>query len=526
MDISSKKYLPRNLYRTDAVRRLDQLAIESFDLPGLELMRRAGASAFSILLNKWPSTRRLLVFTGGGNNAGDGYVIAGLAKREGLDVCLLSLRSIEQIEGDAAAAASWALESGVQIQTYDPGLDFSEYVQREGTIIVDAIFGIGLNRDVEGLYAQAIEEINSLAIGVLSVDIPSGLCADTGKIFTAAVRADVTVTYIGLKQGLLTGAAVDYCGELHFDDLGLPEQLLNDSRAPIPSAERIDVQQQSSSLRPRPVSAHKGSNGHVVIVGGDTAYGGAVSLAAEAALRSGSGLVSVITRSIHRPAILSRRPEIMVMGSEDEEASRQRRRELLARADAIVLGPGLGASSWSLDRLREALEVHEYSGVPIVIDADGLNLLAQASEEYGQFDDRNCVLTPHPGEAARLLACDIKGIQDDRFQAVQRLQQRWGAVCLIKGAGTLICGKDRDTDESKIFLSTEGNAAMSSAGMGDVLSGIIGSLLGQGYSSLSSTNLGVCVHGEAADQAVEQSNAASIIATDLFNFLPQLLHPR
>ncbi len=491
--------LPRPLYRADQVRQLDRVAIEQFAIPGFQLMQTAGAVALQTLIEHWPQTRQLLVFAGGGNNGGDGYIVAGLAQKRGLEVELIQLQTEDGLGGDARLAWEWAGQCQVRMIT------LAEFQQRERqfrphSVIVDALLGTGLDREVEGIYRDAIEAINSSGLPVLAIDVPSGLSADTGQPLGATVRATATLTFIGMKQGLLTGRGRDFVGRLAFSSLDIPAEVYSHSAAPAPAAERIDIQETAAHLRPRARASHKGSHGHVVVIGGDIGFGGAVLMAAEAALRSGAGLVSVISHGMHRAALLARCPEVMML---DPEESAQATTELLARAQVVAVGPGLGRSEWSRRALRLALQSQMIHHTPLIVDADGLRLLADSEDRRRE----NWILTPHPGEAAALLGCSVEEVQRDRFAAVAALAQRWGGCSLLKGSGSLLhC----DDSTPPVFLCSEGNAGMATAGMGDVLSGVIAGLLAQGLSLGDSLRCAVCVHGEAADLAVaEVANADS-----------------
>ena len=516
--------LPRDLYTAAEVRLLDKITIEQFGIPGFTLMQSAASIAFNKLMEKWPQTRHVQVFAGAGNNAGDGYLLASLAKVQGLSTEVITLSDPEKLQGDAKLAAQWAVKQQVVI-THFSDFDVEHEKDHAHPVVVDALLGIGLDRKVTGNYAKAIEFINKADRPVLAIDIPSGLSADTGACLGVAVKANVTVTFIGLKQGLLTNQAGDYVGELIFHRLDVPDQVFTSESSPKPAAQRIDINSTSAMLAPREAASHKGSHGHVLVIGGDSSFGGAVIMAAEAAVRSGAGLVSVITRSAHRPALLARRPEVMVLGTEDDNTNID---DLISKATTIVIGSGLGRGSWARCLMQKALYAQISADKPLVIDADALHLLAekreQGSTEKGAGIKRdNWILTPHPGEAAALLNRSISEIQGDRYAAVRQLNATWGGVCLLKGSGSLICTAEKS--QQKLFLCSEGNAGMATGGMGDVLSGIVGSLVAQGNSLESSLCAGVCIHGEAADLSMQADGQRGMAATDLMPFIRQLVNP-
>lgn len=497
--------LPVRLYRADQVRQLDRLAIETMGIAGFELMMRAGRSAFRHLLRRWPGIGSLTLFCGGGNNGGDGYVIAGLAKKRGMNVQLYWLSAPETLKGEAAQARDWAASLGVAFQPWRSGCPI------DGDVLVDALLGTGLNSRVRGLYGEVIGAINASGRPVVAVDMPSGLSSDTGMPLGCAVQAELTVTFIGLKQGLLTGVGPDYVGTLVFDDLGVTPEVYG---AVPPACRRVDWRQVAGLIAPRPPCAHKGQFGRVLIVGGDEGMGGAAIMAAEAAARTGAGLISVATHRTHAPAVLVRCPEVMARGVR----TRHDLWPMLGRADVVVIGPGLGTGAWSQQMLQAVLE----SGKPLVLDADALNLIAaQGLAELVRA--REHVMTPHPGEAARLLGSSVADIQADRFAAVAKLQQAYGGAILLKGAGTLISGGEADPLPT---LASVGNPGMATGGMGDVLSGMVGALLAQSYSARQAAELAACLHGEAARVAAWSKGYVSLLPTDVVAALPSLLKDR
>jgi NAD(P)H-hydrate epimerase len=486
------------LYTAAQTRALDHCAIHDHQIPGITLMSRAAEAAFRCLLEFWPAPECLQVLCGTGNNGGDGFLIADLAHKRGIEVTVFQLGGPVKIGGDALLARRQAIANGVRI------MPFTESALSSGGVIVDAMLGTGLGGDVRGDYVQAIDAINSCGAPVLAVDIPSGLCSDTGRVLGSAVCADLTVTFIGMKRGLFTLQAPDYTGVVQFCDLAVPIEVY----AAVPAnCARLELEPLLERLPPRPATAHKGLYGTVLVVGGDYGMAGAAALAAEAALRCGAGLVQVATHKEHVPALVARTPEAMPRGVNggDDFAP------MLAAADALVVGPGLGQSPWSIELLQLALA----TGKSLVLDADALNLLAAGVvEAIGSAGNR--VFTPHPGEAARLLGCTTAEVQADRFAAASALQARLGGVVVLKGNGSLI------TDGESVLLSDYGNPGMASGGMGDVLSGVIGALLAQRLTPLEAAALGVCLHGAAADSAAT-AGQRGLVATDLMPHLRALL---
>lgn len=489
--------LPRALYTAEQTRELDRLAIEG-GIAGSVLMKRAGRAAFEQLRARYPAAHTVTVYCGAGNNAGDGYVIAALAAQQRLTVRLVAVGDSGKLKGEAARARDFARQEGVEFEPFGAA--------PETGVIVDALLGTGIRGEVRPEYARAIEQINASGLPVLAVDLPSGLDADTGAELGAAVRASVTATFIGLKRGLLTGRGPALCGELVFDGLGVPESVYDSLE---PSAYRLSLAGAEASLPARPEDAHKGDFGHVMVIGGDNGFGGAALIAAEAAARTGAGLVSLATRPDHRAPALTRCPELMVCGV----TSGQELEPWLDRPSVLVVGPGLGRSPWSEQMLQQALQ----SGRPLVVDADALNLLAAARPAAVNPRD-DWILTPHPGEAARLLGIETAAVQADRYAAVTELQRRYGGAVILKGAGSLVCGAD-----GEVGVVTGGNPGMASGGMGDLLSGLLGGLLAQGLAPSSAAAAGACLHTGAADLAVGEWGERSLLATDLLPALCQLL---
>ncbi len=512
--------LPRDLYQAAQVQQLDRVAIDQFRIEGFALMRRAGLVSFQALLERWPEVRRVICFCGPGNNGGDGYIVAGLAREQGLSAEVVALSDPTNLKGDARHAWEWAVEKGVSVNRL---ADFESIKPTDSktTVLVDALLGTGLTREVSGDYAAAIEVINNSASAVMALDVPSGLNADTGMALGAAVRADVTGTFIGMKQGLLTGEAANFTGELLYSDLDVPAEVFVHDSAPKPGVSRIDINDVAQFFPARQPASHKGRFGHVLIIGGDSGMGGAALMAAEAALRGGAGLVSILTRSSHRAAVLARRPELMVIGTEDDGFDDERANSLLQKASSIVVGPGLGKSKWSAQQLQRALSTQISRNIPIVVDADGLNLLAERDNGETSVKRDNWILTPHPGEAAGLLGVSNAEVNVDRFIALVRLQAKWGGSCLLKGFGSLICDGQ---EQQRVFLSSEGNAGMASGGMGDVLAGLAGSFLAQGLPLSTALQAAVCIHGEAADLSMVDGQRG-MLATDLLPHIRRLVNP-
>jgi hydroxyethylthiazole kinase-like uncharacterized protein yjeF len=488
------------LYTAAQAYALDAAAVAT-GIPALQLMKRAGRAAFTLLLERFPAPELISVYCGGGNNAGDGYVVAALAAQRRIPVQVIQVVPADKLTGEARQAWEFALQEAV---TMAP---FAAAVVPATGVIVDALLGIGLRGAPRPEFAAAIEQINQSGLPVLALDIPSGLDVDTGAAPGAVVSAGLTISFIGLKRGLLTGRGPAFCGEILLNSLDVPAAVFDQQQ---PTAEQLSLPHLFPLLKPRAADAHKGDFGHVMVIGGDTGFGGAALMAAEAAARSGAGLVSIATRPEHIPAILARRPEIMACGV----VSGQELEPLLARPTLLVVGPGLGRSPWSEQMLQQAVK----SGLPLVLDADALNILAEGRVVPKPAGQGRWLLTPHPAEAARLLGTTTAEVQANRFAAVTALQEKYQASVILKGAGSLVASPGNCTG-----IVTDGNPGMASGGMGDVLSGILGGLLAQGMAMADAARLGAVLHAVAADLAAAEFGQRSLLATDLLPYLCQLL---
>jgi NAD(P)H-hydrate epimerase len=482
---------PLSLHDAAQVRALDARLMAA-GTPGAVLMQRAAQAAWRALRRRWPQLRKLCVLAGPGNNGGDGYLLAAIARRAGWDVQVYSLADPARLRDAAAQAYAEACAQGVQVQPWH-----AEAVL-DG-LLVDAMLGTGLAGELREPYASAVARINASGLPCLALDIPSGLCADTGRLWGAAVRADLTVTFIALKLGLFTGAGPDQVGELCFADLQADAALC--AAAPA-MAQRLTAGN-LQRLPARPRTTHKGRCGRLLVVGGERGYGGAALLAAQSGLRGGAGMVSLATREEHVAGALARCPELMVRGL----LSSGQLLALLPGHDVLVVGPGLGQGAWGRSLLTAAAQ---FEGAQ-VWDADALNLLAAGRVQIRA----GAVLTPHPGEAARLLGCSLAEVQDDRPAAALRLAQRYQAVVVLKGAGSLV------TDGHALRLCEHGHPAMAGPGLGDVLAGLIGALLAQGLAALPASELAVWLHARAGERLGQAGRG--LLASELVGVIRELL---
>lgn len=475
------------LYPSAALREIESRARAVAGIDEDTLMRRAGQAAWRCVLAHWPDAMKIVVLAGPGNNGGDGWVLAKHAHESGRDVRVLHEADGAPRTPLAQAMADEYRQAGGRVEVFD-----GEFP--EAAIIVDALFGIGLARAPAGDALRMIEAANASDAPILALDVPSSVDADRGGAPGTAIKATRTLQFIASHAGLVTGAALDHVGALECATLDIPATCFDGID---PCAEMM----QAPRLPRRARDSHKGSHGHVLEIGGDHGMGGAILLCAEAALRSGAGKVSVATRAPHVAALLARRPEAMGHAVDDVQAIAP----LLRQADALAIGPGLGQGDWG----RALFDAAIASGLPCVIDADALNLLAQAPRTLP-----HAVLTPHPGEAARLLGIDIAAVQADRFACVRELAARHACSVVLKGAGTIIAAPERRPRVIGI-----GNPGMASGGMGDALTGIVAALLACGLPAFDAACNAAWLHARAGDLAAMRGEAG-LLASDVIDQLP------
>ncbi len=491
------------LYDTAAARALDAAATALLGGDAYTLMQRAGAAAWARLKTIWPQPECIAVVCGPGNNGGDGYVLARMAQQQGIEVVVVHLEAHTPRTPPAQRACTEYVAAGGRIEWFPDAPGAAALAQ--AALIVDALFGLGLSRAPEPPAAALIDAIMARQVPVFSLDVPSGVDAELGSVPGASVRATRTLQFLVPHRGLHTGDALEHVGERDLDTLAVPESCLQEAT---PTARCLRREGLATCLPPRRRNTHKGESGRVLCVGGDHGAGGAIVLCAEAALRCGAGLLDVATRPEHVSALLVRRPEAMVHAPDSAQALAP----LLARANAVALGPGLGQGAWARAMLQAVL----LAARPTVFDADALNLLA-ASEALPELP-RGAVLTPHPGEAARLLGIDTATVQHDRFGAVAALAHQHRCVVVLKGAGSLVAAPGRT-----IRVIDAGNPGMAVGGMGDVLTGVIASLRGQGLDAFEAASAGALLHAAAGDVAAG-SNPRGLLPSDLFAPLRSLVN--
>lgn len=487
------------LFDTRAARLIDRQATAALGGDGYVLMQRAGAAAWRWLRERWPQARRIVVACGSGNNGGDGFVLARLAVQAGFDVRVVLPQGVEPRTPLALrAAADYAAAGGTRGSFPCPVED--------ADLVVDALLGIGLESAPRVPMAALIHALDAAAVPVFALDVPSGIDADRGSAPGVAVHATCTLQFIVQHAGLRTGPALDHTGELLLDTLQIDASESAGDAAP--RARLLDASMLGQWLPPRLRDSHKGRSGHVLCVGGDHGGGGAVLLAAEAALRSGAGLASVATRGPHVPALLARRPEAMVHAVEDADALAP----LFQRASVVACGPGLGRSpGWGAPLYRKVLG----SALPCVLDADALSLLAEHPMQPG-----DAILTPHPGEAARLLGLATAEVQADRYAAAAALAGRFDCAVVLKGAGSITAAPGQLP-----CVLDAGNPGMATGGMGDLLTGTIAAMRAQGLNAFDAACAGALLHSLAGDAAAGEGGQRGLLPSDLLPWLRRLANP-
>jgi ADP-dependent NAD(P)H-hydrate dehydratase / NAD(P)H-hydrate epimerase len=496
----------------EIIREIDRISIEKYGILGLILMENAGRAVSRVVLEEFLLSRRIAIFAGGGNNGGDGFVIARHLLGEGLDVTTYLTVDPKKYKGDALTNFEALRKIGGKLVELKSG--FSEY--QGADLIIDALFGTGLDREVEGFYREIIDFINSQPVPRIAVDIPSGLDADTGFPLGASVKADVTVTFVIPKIGLAVYPGIDYAGKVYVADITTPKFLEKDI-----TSELIAYDTVRRILKPRHKDTHKGTYGHLLILAGSPGKTGAATLAALGALRTGTGLVTVGIPKGLNPIMAGKLTESMTEpipetegGTLGKESIEVTLKIMSARRTALAVGPGISTTPDTAEFLYEILK---NSSIPIVADADGITLIAQNLQILRELKVP-IVLTPHPGEMSRLVGKTGEEVQKNRIDVARDFSSMYNVYTVLKGARTVI-----STPDGRVFINPTGNPGMASGGMGDVLTGIIGGFLAQGYSPADACTLGVFSHGLAGDFVANKKGEAGIIAGDVADILPETL---
>ena len=473
------------LFTAHQIRLMDQMLIDEYGIPGLTLMSRAADASVDLLCKRYPLARRVIVFCGTGNNAGDGYLVAAKLHDRAIDALVVQVGDPQKLGEDASTARNRCAQQAVPIIDWDA---FQRDGAEQADVLVDALLGLGTTGPAREPFAGAIEWLNTQQAPVIALDVPSGLHPDFGVAEGPVVHASYTVTFIARKMGLAAEQGPDFAGEVCVAPLGAPDVFFGQVEG-----KGIDVIE-PSALPPRSRAAHKGHFGHVLVVAGGEGMAGAGLLAASAALRTGAGLVTLATHLSHASSVVAYQPELMIQGVADAHALTP----LLERATVVAVGPGLGQSNWAEGLLDKVMD----SGLPMVLDADALNILAERPSKLP-----NAILTPHPKEAARMLGAPV--VRPDRLEVLQALQDRYQSVVVLKGAATLV------HDGKRALINGTGSPAMATAGMGDALTGCIAGLVAQGLDLGHAAAQGVAHHGRAGEWAAADLGEVAVLASDV-----------
>ena len=506
------------LVTADVMREVDRMAIEDYGVHGTVLMENAGAGTARAIRAYWPDAEMVAIFCGSGNNGGDGYVIARHLINAGIEPVIYMMADREKIKGDAKVNLDIVTRMNAVIMDIksDEDIELLGEVLYDYDLVVDAMLGTGLTKELTGKYRKCVEMINETDVPVCAVDIPSGLSSDTGTPLGEAVICDVTCTYGMVKVGQVVYPGADYVGELVLVNIGIPLDVLEQ----LGGSDRIlDGDFIEWFLPARLPDAHKGDFGHLLVIAGSPGKTGAAAMCAEAAVRSGAGLVTAAVPSSLNSVLETKLTEAMTLPLADggsgyiTHSALRDVEQALEKAAAIALGPGMGTEAGSADFVFELIEK---VGLPMVVDADGLNILASNPDALKEAGVQ-AVLTPHPGEMARLLDTSTKAVQSDRIAAAKSLAARTGAVVLLKGARTIIASPD-----GTFAVNPTGNPGMASGGAGDVLTGVIGALLARGIPLFEAACAGAWIHGAAGDVAAEDVGEISLAAGDIIDALPEV----
>lgn len=478
----------------------EKKAMEKYKVPSLLLMERAAQAVVRELFEGEYDLHRVLVVCGTGNNGGDGLAAARMLRMKNISVEVCLIGSTESMTADAR----------LQLEMYQAisGKIVTVSEDTEYTVIVDALLGIGCNRAVTGEYADIIEYMNQVKAPVISVDVPSGISADTGKVCEIGVKADATVTFFTEKLGLVLYPGRDYCGEIIVDDLELPFDITEECHV---------ITYHNEDLRKLPArsnNSHKGSFGRVLVIAGSPKIAGAAYLASAAAYRMGAGLVKMFTTKENQIAMQTLLPEALLEIYDRKDFCELQLAEALKWADVVVIGPGLGTDDAAEQILKQV--IYE-SCVPIVIDADGINILAK-HRNWMNEKKTEMILTPHVLEMARLLGIEKTAVQEDEMKIAQEFVEKYPVTLVLKDARTIVA-----KDKELLYINTSGNSGMATGGSGDVLAGLIGGLLAQKMETAEAARLGVYLHGRAGDAAACKNSAYGMTATDILDGMIEVI---
>ncbi len=509
------------LVKASEIQEMDRITIQELGIPGAVLMENAARGATRVFLDHFtPSTdSHVVVLCGRGNNGGDGYVMARYLQQAGFKVTVILLSKLNNVYGDALINLKVIKQMGLEVLEVPDAKRWGakRRVLRNCDYIIDGILGTGLNSTVKGFYSQVLKYVNGLGKPVMAIDIPSGLNADTGQIMGVAIKAELTATFGFPKVGHLIFPGADLVGRLVRIDIGIPESVV--TQVPVSSV-MTDPSDLSHLFATENQDIHKGNRGHLLVLSGSTGKTGAATLTALGGLRAGAGLVTLGVPKSLNPILESKLTEAMTEplpetsdGSLSLNAEKKIR-ALMEGKTALALGPGLSTHPETVSLVRRIVAG---SRLPMVIDADGLNALSQDQSSISSCGQR-AILTPHPGEMARLVGIKTSTVQNDRIGAATQFVKKYGCYLVLKGARTLIAQPD-----GELYVNPTGNPALSSGGAGDVLTGLIGGFLARGWSMAEAAIAGVYLHGMAADYLAEDMGQVGVLAGELLDVLPELM---
>ena len=504
------------ILNADSMREVDRAAIEDIGIPSLVLMENAAIGLVDALAEGYPEASSVAIFCGPGNNGGDGLALARHLTIRGYHVEVTLITAGKELSGDAAVQLEVCHKQGIAIGDLDDESSVQQVIGTAGglDLAVDALFGTGLTRPLEGVFAEAIAAFNLLHVPRIAVDLPSGLNGSSNEIMGPHILADLTVTFGAPKVPHVLLPAAEAVGEVVVADLGIPLELIECAAGDL---HLLTPEALGERLRPRPIESHKGDYGHSVVLAGSVGKSGAAILTARAAVRAGSGLVTVATPSSVVQTVDLGSIESMTLPLEEDThgglavGNLDMFLDFTKAKQVVAIGPGLGTDSATAELIRGIVSACE---VPIVLDADGLNAFVGDIESLAGGGAAK-VLTPHPGELARLLETTTDDVQSDRVAHARSAAERAASIVVLKGAQSLVAHP-----EAGIFINPTGNPGMATGGSGDVLTGLIAGLISQGYSPLIAACLGVYLHGSAGDLAAQELGEPCVSADDLLRLLP------
>ncbi|MFW5647854.1 MAG: NAD(P)H-hydrate dehydratase [Candidatus Alkaliphilus sp. MAG34] len=493
------------LLSSSEMKRCDASIINKMGVPGMVLMEKAALSAVEELHEGMFDLKRVVIVCGNGNNGGDGFAMARLLHLKNINVTILFVGDKNKCTPSTEQQMQIVQNYGMKIHN-DFDFDFNGY-----TTIIDAIFGVGISKSVKGKYAQIIERMNEAEADIFSVDIPSGISADTGKVMGVAIKAKRTATFAYKKVGLVLYPGAKYAGVVKTKDIGITDIGFEGKYPRVYSYTEDDLKR----IPDRYGRSHKGTYGKILVIAGAVNMGGAAYLSAKSAYRMGAGLVKLYIPNENRTILQTMIPEAILSTYDSNNIDIENLKEEISWANVIVMGPGMGKNETTKSILGVLIP---HTDVPIVIDADGVNVIAEYSDLLANHKN-NIILTPHLGEMARLVKKDIREIEENIIEEAEKYAKEKNIICVLKDARTVVAN-----GSGSVYLNQSGNNGMATAGSGDVLTGMIAGLLAQGASNSEAATLGVYIHGLAGDNAASKLGTYSVIADDIIDNISDVLH--